>query len=86
MCQKNSVEHPRGRYIPCQLSDEQSVRLQTVFAGAGFREVYFRYLDDCRTLARWKATLAAELTVWKALRSVGLHYPETCLLGVYERT
>jgi SAM-dependent methyltransferase len=61
-------------------------RLKAVFVGAGFREVYFRYLDDCRTLARWKATLAAELTVWNALRSVGLHYPETCLLGVYERT
>ncbi len=60
--------------------------LSTAFASAGFREVYFRYLDDCRTLARWKPTLAAELTVWKALRSVGLRYPETCLLGVYERT
>ncbi len=60
-------------------------RLGELFAAAGFREVYFQYLDDCRTLARWKFTLAAELALWKALHSTGLHYPETCLLGVYER-
>jgi SAM-dependent methyltransferase len=61
-------------------------RLQKLFKGAGFREIYFRYLDDCRTFAQWRSTLTAELVLWKALNSTGLHYPETCLLGVYERT
>jgi 2-polyprenyl-3-methyl-5-hydroxy-6-metoxy-1,4-benzoquinol methylase len=60
-------------------------RLRELFTEAGFREIYFRHLDDCRTFARWRWTLAAELALWKALHSIGLYYPETCLLGVYER-
>jgi SAM-dependent methyltransferase len=60
-------------------------RLRGLFGSGGFREVYFRHLDDCRTLARWKIALTAELTAWKLLNNLGLHYPETCLLGVYER-
>ena len=60
-------------------------RLRGLFEHAGFREVHFQHMDDCRVLARWKATQQAELMAWKLLSSVGLHYPETCLLGVYER-
>ena len=60
-------------------------RLEELFAAGGFREVYFRHLDDCRTFARWKLALTAELAAWKAMNKAGLHYPETCLLGVYER-
>jgi SAM-dependent methyltransferase len=60
-------------------------RLRGLFKEVGFREIYFRQLDDCRTFARWRFTLTAELALWKALHSIGLHYPETCLLGVYER-
>jgi ubiquinone/menaquinone biosynthesis C-methylase UbiE len=59
--------------------------LRKLFESAGFCEVHFRKLDDCRTFAKWKPALMAELLLWKTLRSVGLHYPETCLLGVYER-
>jgi len=61
-------------------------RLNKLFAAAGFREVKFLRLDDCRTLAGWKTTLVLELTIWKALRFLGIGYPESCLLGVYERT
>ncbi len=60
-------------------------RLRRIFGGAGFREAWFSHLDDCRTLARWRTTLTLELGLWKVLNSVGLRYPETCLLGVYER-
>jgi 2-polyprenyl-3-methyl-5-hydroxy-6-metoxy-1,4-benzoquinol methylase len=62
------------------------VRLNSLFVEAGFRETHFYRLDDCRTLAKWKMTLAAELVVWKMLRSVRIGYPESCLLGVYQRT
>jgi hypothetical protein len=30
-------------------------------------------------------TMMLELSAWKALRAVGLRYPETCLLGVYRK-
>lgn len=58
--------------------------LKTLFEGAGFREKAFLYLDDCRTFARWRLASRLELWLWKALRTVGLRYPETCLLGIYE--
>jgi 2-polyprenyl-3-methyl-5-hydroxy-6-metoxy-1,4-benzoquinol methylase len=61
-------------------------RLNQLFTAAGFREIGFHRLDDCRTLARWKVTLISELTIWKTLHSAGIGYPESCLLGVYERT
>jgi 2-polyprenyl-3-methyl-5-hydroxy-6-metoxy-1,4-benzoquinol methylase len=51
----------------------------------GFREQHFEYLDDLRTLARFRWTSRAELLVWKALKTLGLRYPETCLLTVYQR-
>jgi SAM-dependent methyltransferase len=61
-------------------------RLARWFEGAGFRERAFARLDDCRTLARWKWPHAAELLARRLLRAAGnLHYPEHCLLGVYER-
>ena len=59
--------------------------LSTLMRNAGFGERHFTYLDDCRSLARFRWVSRAELLVWKALTSVGLHYPETCLLAVYQR-
>ncbi len=60
-------------------------RLRKLFAAAGFREAEFRYLDDCRVLGRWRITMTAELIFCRIFRSIGLHYPEKCLLGVYQR-
>jgi 2-polyprenyl-3-methyl-5-hydroxy-6-metoxy-1,4-benzoquinol methylase len=60
-------------------------KLKTVFQSGGFQEEQFSYLDDCRTLGRWKLTLMAELCVWRLLNSLGLHYPEVCILGIYRR-
>jgi 2-polyprenyl-3-methyl-5-hydroxy-6-metoxy-1,4-benzoquinol methylase len=59
--------------------------LKRIFETAGFAEEQFSYLDDCRSLARWKITNSLELSVWKALHAVGLHYPEVCLLGTYRK-
>lgn len=59
--------------------------LAGLFAAAGFREQDFARLDDCRSLARWPVTSWLELATWRGLRSVGLGYPEACLLGVYRR-
>lgn len=55
------------------------------FAGQGMREVYFAYLDDCRTFGGFRSLNYAELTVQRVLRSVHVRYPENCLLGVYRK-
>lgn len=53
---------------------------------AGFREEYFCHLDDCTALSRWPALYRVELSTRRALRAIGLRYPETCLLGVYRKS
>jgi 2-polyprenyl-3-methyl-5-hydroxy-6-metoxy-1,4-benzoquinol methylase len=60
-------------------------RIRTLFHRAGFCERHFEYLDDCRTFHRFRALNYLELSAWRLLRTVGLHYPENCLLGVYQR-
>jgi 2-polyprenyl-3-methyl-5-hydroxy-6-metoxy-1,4-benzoquinol methylase len=59
--------------------------LRKLFEMAGFRERHFAYLDDCRSLARFRPTLFLELSCRTVLRSLRIRYPENCLLGVYER-
>ena len=60
-------------------------RLSRLFEENGFREIGFSYLDDCRTLGRFRLLHLAELMLWKSFQVLGLKYPENCLLGVYER-
>ena len=60
-------------------------QLKRLFHGAGFEEMRFSYLDDCRTFARFPILNRAELTLRTLLRKCALPYPENCLLGVYER-
>ncbi|MCA8943140.1 MAG: class I SAM-dependent methyltransferase [Planctomycetes bacterium] len=59
--------------------------LRRQFAAEGVEEEFFTKLDDCRSFARFRVTSWLELAAWRALRAVGLHYPENCLLGVYRR-
>jgi SAM-dependent methyltransferase len=60
-------------------------QLNRLFAQAGFREHSFAYLDDCRIFHRFRLLSMMETSSWKALRAVGVPYPEQCLLAVYER-
>ena len=60
--------------------------LLRLFEAVGFKEVYFAYLDDCRVFARFRPMQLLELSLWRLLNRAGLHYPENCLLGVYERS
>ena len=60
-------------------------RLAGQLDAAGFDEVAFDYLDDCRTFARFRAMHWLELTGARVFRGIGLRYPENCLLGVYRR-
>lgn len=61
-------------------------QLNRVFARHGFGQVYFRVLDDCRTFARFHGLHFVELAARSGLHAAGLHYPENCLLGVYQRS
>lgn len=51
----------------------------------GLEEVYFSYLDDCRTFAGFRVLNYLELSLQKLLRSLSIRYPENCLLGVYRK-
>jgi hypothetical protein len=60
--------------------------LRDWFGRGGFRERSFARLDDCRTFARFRPLHLGELAARRLLGAVGgLSYPESCLLGVYER-
>jgi len=59
--------------------------LRDLFARHGFAESLFMRLDDCRTFAGFTPLQICELVTWRALKAIGLHYPELCLLGVYRR-
>jgi 2-polyprenyl-3-methyl-5-hydroxy-6-metoxy-1,4-benzoquinol methylase len=59
--------------------------LRMLFQNGGFREAAFAYLDNCGTFQRFRLTCFAELCFWWLFRKTGLRYPETNLLGAYER-
>jgi len=59
--------------------------LNRIFGSHGFVEESFLYLNDCRALAAWRVTSLLELSCERVLRSIGLPYPENCLLGVYRK-
>jgi len=59
--------------------------LLRLFRANRFEEVFFSYLDDCRTFNNFRWLNFAELGIWKMLSAMGLHYPENCLLGAYRK-
>jgi 2-polyprenyl-3-methyl-5-hydroxy-6-metoxy-1,4-benzoquinol methylase len=60
-------------------------QLAREFGAAGFREVAFQYLDDCRMFHRYWPIHRLDLAFWQMCRRLRLRHPENCLLGVYER-
>jgi SAM-dependent methyltransferase len=56
------------------------------FEPRGFVEEHFTLLDDCRSFARFPTLAKAELDAWRTLRTLGIPYPESCIIGVYSRT
>jgi SAM-dependent methyltransferase len=60
--------------------------LQRLFAAGGFEEESFQHLDDCRVFGRFMLLSRFELFAWKALRSIGLRYPESCILAVFRKS
>ena len=60
-------------------------QLKAFFEDSGFKEILFLYLDDCRTLARFRIGTFFELSFWKTFSLFRFHYPEVCILGIYEK-
>lgn len=58
--------------------------LRTLFQNGGFKEIAFTHLD-CALFQTFRITCFLDLSVWWFLRHLGLRYPETNLLGVYEK-
>ncbi len=59
--------------------------LRAIFEKSGFREEWFARLDDLSTFGLFKRLNYLELQAWRIFKSLGLAYPENCLLGVYRR-
>jgi SAM-dependent methyltransferase len=72
--------------FPIEYRMNTRIDLERILGKAGFQEEQFSYLDDCRSLARWKCTNILELSAWKVLHAARLHYPEVCLLGIYQKS
>ncbi|GJL74753.1 class I SAM-dependent methyltransferase [Nitrosomonas sp.] len=71
--------------FPVEYKMNTKSQLNSVFSRRGFTNVSFMYLDDCRTLAKYKFTLHAELILRKLLNFFNLHYPELCILSIYRK-
>lgn len=61
-------------------------QLRSIFTAVGYEEENFSHLDDCRSLSRWWTSQMVELLAWKALKALGLRYPEACILATYRKT
>ena len=59
--------------------------LRDLMASAGFQEESFMALSDTRTTNRFRPLNVMELLLWRALRAIGMNYPEQCLLGLYKK-
>lgn len=59
--------------------------LKGLFESHGFDEAAFAYLDDLSALGHFRIGSYLEIRSWQLLRTLGLRYPENCLLGIYRR-
>ncbi len=60
--------------------------LVTLFSRHGFDLAHFSRLSDCSAFARWPLSHRIELSLWRFLKTVGLGYPESCILAVFTRS
>ena len=72
--------------FPVQYKLNTRMDLARHFEGAGFKEVFFRYLDDCRTFNKFRVLNFVELVIWRALKLFAITHPENCLLAVYRKS
>lgn len=71
--------------FPIEYKMNTRSELNNIFSKHGFENISFLYLDDCRTLAKYKFSLHTELLIRKVLNFFNLNYPELCILAVYKK-
>jgi len=71
--------------FPVEYRMNSRAALRSAFSRAGFRERSFFYLDDCRSSYRFKLIHVWEMLLCGLCQTLGIPYPENCLLGIYER-
>ncbi len=71
--------------FPVQYKMNTHKDLKHLFYENGFEEIYFAHIDDCRATGKFYFLNYLELSVWKLLNKIGLHYPETCILTVCKK-
>jgi 2-polyprenyl-3-methyl-5-hydroxy-6-metoxy-1,4-benzoquinol methylase len=71
--------------FPVEYKMNSRSELRRLFETNGFREASFSYLDDLSTLGQFRIGSRLELWAWRLLRALRLRYPESCLLGVYQK-
>jgi SAM-dependent methyltransferase len=59
--------------------------LRDLFRRGGFVERAFARLDDLSVFGQFWSLNYLELILWRGLKRLGVGYPESCLLGVYQR-
>lgn len=72
--------------FPVQFKLNTRSDMRRCFEAAGFSEIHFQYLDDCRTFNRFRILNFLELSLWKILNTVRIRYPENCLLAAFRKT
>ena len=72
--------------FPVHYKMNTRAELRRLFAQAGFEEQLFARLDDLALVSRFRRLFYLDLLVWRALRRVGLGYPESCILAVFRKT
>jgi len=71
--------------FPVEYKMNTKKQLDEVFLHRNFENIHFTYLDDCRTLAKFKIANHVELLLRKFLNHFNLHYPEVCILSIYRK-
>ena len=71
--------------FPVQYKMNTRRALQRLTANVGLREQAFAYLDDLSVFGSFRLLNGCETVAWRAFHSLGLTYPENCLLGVYQK-
>jgi 2-polyprenyl-3-methyl-5-hydroxy-6-metoxy-1,4-benzoquinol methylase len=88
------LHHPLKRLLwsseardtfPTQYKLNTFVDLKKHSESAQLALVHYVRLDDCRTTNSYRRLNWFELSVWRALSTVGIPYPEACILSVLRR-
>ncbi len=74
-----------GDVFPTFYRLNRRATLRAQAAANGLDEVCFRRIDDCRASQPWPLVHGVELRWRRIWRRIGLAYPESCLLAVFER-